>query len=180
MAALHGSADIPIDDEEEHEFETSAQEFIQLNDWHVVATDTNDLEEVFTVNQHQELHPMNILNIEEKIICSDEVQKIPSVLEVIDLENKVFELSAVAIKKAPIMMCHYEGHPVSIVLDTGAEHNIISDTVAKRLSINIVRTFSQAVQVDKSPLRSIGRISIILSNGEDSWLFDAIVCTDIG
>ena len=92
----------------------------------------------------------------------------------------MFGLTAVAIKKAPIMMCHYEDHPIPIVLDTGAEHNVISDTVVGRLSINILRTSSQAVQVDKSPLRSVGCISIMLTNGGDSWLFDAIVCTNIG
>ena len=78
------------------------------------------------------------------------------------------------------MTCHYKHHHVSLVLDTGAEHNVISDTVVKRLAIDISKTSSQAVQTDKSPLRSVGRISIILSNGDDSWLFDALVCTDIG
>ena len=123
---------------------------------------------------------MNNLDITEPVICTEQVLKIPSVLEVIDLKNKIFKVSAVAMKKAPIMMCLYNHHPVSIVLDTGAEHNVISDTVVKRLSMNIERTSSQAVQVDKSPLRSVGRISIILSNGDDSWLFDALVCTNIG
>ena len=50
MAALHGSADV-IDDAE-HEFETFAQEFIKLDDWHEV-----------TFSEHQELLPMNIMNI---------------------------------------------------------------------------------------------------------------------
>ena len=49
---------------------------------------------------------MNILNIAEPVICIKEIQKIPSVLEVIDLKNKVFKVSAVALMKAPIMMCH--------------------------------------------------------------------------
>ena len=44
----------------------------------------------------------------------------------------------------------------------------------------MLETSSKAVQVDKSPLRSVGRISISLSNADDSWLFDALVCTDIG
>ena len=82
--------------------------------------------------------------------------------------------------KAQIMMCPYRHHSVPIVLDTGAEPNVISDTIAKRLSINILDTSSQAVQVDKSPLPSIGHILIDLFNGENSWLFDALVCTNIG
>ena len=112
MAALHGSVNV-IDDyvdddilEEEHEFETFAQEFIEQDDWHEAATDRNNFEEILTLNEHQEQHPMNILNIAEPVICIKEIQKIPSVLEVIDLKNKVFKVSAVALMKAPIMMCH--------------------------------------------------------------------------
>ena len=126
------------------------------------------------------MHPKNILNITAPVIPNSEFCKIPSILEIIDIERKVFKVSAVALKKAPIMMCHYKHHPVFIILDTGAEHNVISDTLVKRLSINILKTSSQAVQVDKSPLRSVGRISINVSNADDSWLFDALVCTDIG
>ena len=66
MAALHGSANI-MDDagnfEEEHEFETFAREFIELNDWHEVATDRNDLDKIETFSEHQELPSMNIVNI---------------------------------------------------------------------------------------------------------------------
>ena len=126
------------------------------------------------------MQPMNILNVAEPVIYDNQILKIPSILEVIDLKKKVFKVSAVALKKAPIMMCHYKHYPISIVLDTGAEHNVISDTVVKRLSMNMLETSSKAVQVDKSPLCSVGRISICLSNGGDSWLFDALVCTNIG
>ena len=78
------------------------------------------------------------------------------------------------------MMCHYKHHPMSLILDTGAEHNVIGDTVVKRLSIKILKTSSQAQQVDKSKLHSIGRISVTLSNADDSWQFDALVCVGNG
>ena len=140
-----------------------------------MATCRNDYEEkVTSVPFNRQINSMNILNIAEHVSCTSDI-KIPSVLEIIDLKNKVFQVSAVALKKAPIMMCHYKHHPVSIVLDTGAEHNVISDTLVKRLSINLLKTSSQAMKVDKSPLRSVGRICINLFNGEDSWLFDALV-----
>ena len=42
---------------EEHEFERFAQEFMELDDWHDVATDINDFSE------HQEPPPINIMNI---------------------------------------------------------------------------------------------------------------------
>ena len=98
----------------------------------------------------------------------------------VDPKNKVYQVSAVALKKAPIMMCYYKHFPVSLILDTGAEHNVISDTVVKRLGIPILKTSSQAQQVDKSRLNSIGRISVLVSNASDSWQFDALVCVGVG
>ena len=61
MAALHGSIDM-LDDVtsnfvEEHEFERFAQEFMELDDWQEVATDSNDF------SKHQEPPPMNVMNI---------------------------------------------------------------------------------------------------------------------
>ena len=53
MAALHGSADMI--DEEEHENKTFAQEFIELDDWHEVATDRNYQENIVTFSEHKEL-----------------------------------------------------------------------------------------------------------------------------
>ena len=70
MAALHGSVDILDDDtgnlEEEHEFETFAQEFIDLDDWHEVTTDRK-----VTFSEHQEPPLMNIMNI-TGIVSNDE------------------------------------------------------------------------------------------------------------
>ena len=63
---------------------------------------------------------------------------------------------------------------MSLILDTGAEHNVISDTVVKKLGIPILKTSSEAQQVDKS------RISVLVSNASDSWQFEALVCVGIG
>ena len=89
-------------------------------------------------------------------------------------------MSAVALKKAPIMMCYYEHYPMPLILDTGAEFNVIGDVTVKRLGVKVLKTNSQAQQVDKSPLLSIGRISIPLSNADDTWNFEALVCSNIG
>ena len=88
MAAMHGSADMVDDDtnifEEEHEFETFAQEFIDQDDWHEVATDTNYTEKIVTFSDQQEPpHIMNITGIgtnDESIgtIPRTPVQKLPA------------------------------------------------------------------------------------------------------
>ena len=60
----------------------------------------------------------------------------------VDAKNRIYQVSAVALKKAPIMMCHYKHHSVSLILDTGAEHNVISDTVVKKLGIPILTSMT--------------------------------------
>ena len=78
------------------------------------------------------------------------------------------------------MMCHYKHFSVPVVLDTGAENNVIGDITCRRLGLTVLKTCSQAQQVDKSPLKSVGRIVITLENGGDSWTYDALVCKSIG
>ena len=78
------------------------------------------------------------------------------------------------------MMTYFEHKPLTILLDTGAENNIISSSIVKKLNIKILATPSKASQVDKSLLKSIGRIVIPISNGEESWTFDALVCDNVG
>ena len=119
MAALHGSVNV-VDDEDgyyehEHEFEALAQEFIDQEDWHEAATSRNYLKEEIITNKpfYQEMQPNKILNVAQPVIFDDKSLKIPSILEVIDLEKKVFKVSAVALKKAPIMMCLYKHCPLS-------------------------------------------------------------------
>ena len=69
MAAMHGSVDMLDDDtsifEEEHEFESFAQEFIEQNN-RQDATDKFDFE-----NENQELPTVNIMNI-TGIMSNDE------------------------------------------------------------------------------------------------------------
>ena len=88
MAAMHGSVrTLEVEDEdydlnEEHEFEQSAQDFLEQGDWHEVATGRNDYEKKVTISE--KVHPMNILNIRDPVICTHENHKIPSILEIID------------------------------------------------------------------------------------------------
>ena len=66
MAALHGSVDM-LDNEtgifqDEHEFESSAHEFIELNNWQEGATDKIDSEKklIFKHYLTQSLHKLTI------------------------------------------------------------------------------------------------------------------------
>ena len=105
---------------------------------------------------------------------------IPTVLEILDVNAKTYRVSPVALKRSPIMMCHIKDASVPVVLDTGAENNVIGVVTCKRLGLKIMQTTSQAQQVDKSPLKSVGRVVVQLENGDDSWVYDGLVCSGIG
>ena len=77
------------------------------------------------------------------------------------------------------MMTYYNHNPLTILLDTGAENNIISSSIVNRLNIKILQTPSKASQVDKSLLKSTGRIVIHINNGKEVWTFDALVCDNV-
>ena len=103
-----------------------------------------------------------------------------SVLEIDNVFRGTYRISAVAYKSAPLMMTYFEHKSLPILLDTGAENNIISSSIVKKLNIKIFETPSKASQVDKSLLKSIGRIVIPISNGEETWKYDALVCDNVG
>ena len=63
------------------------------------------------------------------------------------------------------MMCFIKHITAPVVLDTGAENNVIGDVTCRKLGLTILKTCSQAQQVDKSPLKSIGRVLIQCENG---------------
>ena len=105
---------------------------------------------------------------------------IPAVLEIMDTVDKTYRVSPVALKRSPIMMCHIKQTAVPVVLDTGSENNVIGAVTCKRLGLKIMQTTSQAQQVDKSPLKAVGRVVTQLDNGDDSWVYDGLVCSGIG
>ena len=108
------------------------------------------------------------------------VSTFSSLLEIDNATSGTYRISAVAFKSAPLMMTYYDHNPITILLDTGAENNIISTSIVNRLKIKILQTSSKASQVDKSLLKSVGRITIPIYNGNEVWTFDALVCDNVG
>ena len=109
-----------------------------------------------------------------------EINSVPTVLEILDFATQTYRVSPVALKRAPIMMCFVKHNTAPVVLDTGAENNVIGDVTCRKLGLTILKTCSQAQQVDKSPLKSIGRVLIQFENGAEAWTFDGLVCSGIG
>ena len=90
------------------------------------------------------------------------------------------QVSTVAINKAPLMNFFINHQPSTALMDTGAESNVISDIRAKRLRLKISPTRSGANQVDRTKLKVLGSVYVTLNNKDDTFVYDALVCTDIG
>ena len=78
-------------------------------------------------------------------VNSLKLSPIPSVLEIIDLKEKTYKVSTVALKKAPIMLCYYKHYTIPVILDTGAEYNVITASQVKRMNILVCKTSAHAI-----------------------------------
>ena len=76
-------------------------------------------------------------------------------------DSTKLEVSTVAISRAPTMKLFLNHQPTVVILDTGAESNVISD-VAKKLKLKISPTCSGANQLDKSKLKVLGSVCVTL------------------
>ena len=81
------------------------------------------------------------------------------------------------------MQCFYRHIPVSLCLDTGAESNLISESVAKMMDLQIGPTKQGALQADeKTPLAVLGEVTgVKINKGAFVFVFDGLVVQeDIG
>ena len=83
----------------------------------------------------------------------------------------------VTTRKSPRMQCFYRHIPVCLLLDTGAESNLISESTAQSLDLHITPTKQGALQADEiTPLAVIGEIKGIKFNkGAHVFDMDALV-----
>jgi hypothetical protein len=83
----------------------------------------------------------------------------------------------VTTRKSPIMQCFYRHIAISLCLDTGAETNLISDTITKLLNLQFSKTNQGALQGDeKAPLDVIGEITgVKINKGAFVFTLDALV-----
>ena len=95
-------------------------------------------------------------------------------------DNTQLEVSTVAITRAPTMKLFLNHQATVVILDTGAESNVISEIVAKKLNMKISPTRSSAHQVDKSKLQVLGSVSVTLHYKKNEFTYEALVCRNIG
>ena len=89
-------------------------------------------------------------------------------------------LRRVATRKSPRMQCFYGHIPVSLLLDSGAESNLLGDRTCTLMGLVYSKTNQGAQQVDmKTPLAIIGEITgIRITKGAHVFKLDALVTKD--
>ena len=83
----------------------------------------------------------------------------------------------VTTRKSPILQCFYRHIPISLCLDTGAESNLISQSIANFMNLAFSKTTQGALQADeKIPLAVIGEVTgIKISKGAYVFTLDALI-----
>ena len=86
----------------------------------------------------------------------------------------------VTTRKSPKMQCFYGHVPISLLLDSGAESNLMGESTCKQLGLQYSKTNQGAQQVDmKTPLPVVGEVTgIKISKGAHVFMLDALVTKD--
>ena len=86
----------------------------------------------------------------------------------------------VQIERSPFLNVYYKHHPVKIVLDSGSETNMIRESVAHQLGINITKSSHQALQADgQSPLAIKGETRLQVSRGKHVFNIEALIVENL-
>ena len=83
-------------------------------------------------------------------------------------------------KQSPFFKAFYLHNPLRLTLDSGAETNMIRETVAKSIGAKICKSSQLARQADGlTPLKVIGETHLVLSRGGTNLHIDALVVEDL-
>jgi hypothetical protein len=82
----------------------------------------------------------------------------------------------VQVKQSPFMNTFYGHHTLCVTIDSGAETNMIRDSVARYIGADITKSSQVAFQVDGlSALKVCGETRIMLSRDDKEFLLEALV-----
>ncbi len=82
----------------------------------------------------------------------------------------------VQVKRSPFMHVFHDAHPLSVTIDSGAEVNMIRESVAHFIGAPISRSSQVALQADgKSPLVVKGETKITLVRHDHTFVLEALV-----
>ena len=86
----------------------------------------------------------------------------------------------VTTRKSPRLHCFYAHIPICLLLDSGAESNLIGEATCVLMGLKYSKTTQGAQQVDmKTPLPILGEVSgVKISKGANVFTLDALVTKD--
>ena len=83
--------------------------------------------------------------------------------------------SRVLCMKSPFFYCYVNSTPGKVVIDSGAESNIVSLSFVQRANIRMVKASQTARQLDKSTIKTCGEVNIDLHFGNIAMKLTALV-----
>ena len=106
----------------------------------------------------------------------------PTVTHSIEVHNQL-EASVsrrVQITQSPYINVFYQHYPVKVVIDSGAETNMIRESVARQIGIPMSSSSQLALQADgHSSLEVVGETRITLTRDKHSFLLEALVVSNL-
>ena len=98
-----------------------------------------------------------------------------------ELELTVATTRRVAVRKTAVLKCFYKHHPVIVILDTGAESNLVSQRCADELNLELSKSSQGAAMADRTTLTVLGEVVFIIIRGSHELTSEALVVKeDIG
>ena len=92
-----------------------------------------------------------------------------------EVEGTDASFSRVMCMKSPFFYCYYNSTPCKVVIDSGAESNIISLSFVQRSNIRMVKACQTARQLDKSMIKTCGEVNVDLHYGNITMKLSALV-----
>ena len=86
----------------------------------------------------------------------------------------------VQVKQSPFLNVFYSHHPLKITIDSGAETNMIRESVAKQIGAHITKGSQLALQADgQSPITITGETRLVVMHDNKEFILEAVVAQNV-
>ena len=90
------------------------------------------------------------------------------------------QMYRVGVKRSPSIQAFYKHHHVNVIIDSGAETNMVRESLARRLGVRISKSSQTALQADgQTPLQITGETEIPLTRNGVVLHLEALVVKDL-
>ena len=98
----------------------------------------------------------------------------------VTLPAKSSTVQRVKVGQSPFINAYHHHVPVTVILDSGAETNMIRESVALKLNAKLSKSNQHALQADgQSPLHVKGETHLTLSRGSETFHLEALVVENL-